>query len=135
MRGQLFFARVAQVNRRYRTPIVSLAVQGVWSCLLTLSGTYSQLLDYIMFAVLLFYMLTIVALFVLRRKRPDMDRPYSAAGYPWLPLLYLVVVGYIEVILLIYKPGYTWPGLIIVLLGLPVYSLWRNYTSQSEPRP
>jgi APA family basic amino acid/polyamine antiporter len=105
---------------------MSLAVQCVWGCLLTLSGTYNDLLDYVIFAVLLFYMLTIFGLFVLRRDRPDMERPYRALGYPWAPALYIVAAGFIEAMLLIYKPGYTWPGLIIVMLGVPVYYLWRR---------
>ena len=92
---------------------------------LTLSGGYSDLLDYVIFAVVLFYILTIAGLFVLRRTRPDMERPYHALGYPVLPALYILAAGLIEALLLIYKPSYTWPGLIIVLLGVPVYSLWR----------
>ena len=125
-RDNLFFSAVGRVHPRYRTPVISLVVQGVWASILTLSGTYSQLLDYIIFAVLLFLMLAVAGLFVLRRKRPEMERPYRAWGYPVLPALYLVLAGFIEVNLLIYKPEYTWPGLIIVLLGLPVYYLWRR---------
>ena len=94
--------------------------------LLTLSGSYSDLLDYVIFAVLLFYILTITGLFVLRRKRPEMERPYRAFGYPLLPAIYIVAAGTIAVLLLLYKPSYTWPGLGIVLLGLPVYLLWRR---------
>ena len=127
-RDHLFFSPVGRVHPRYRTPVISLFVQGVWASVLTLSGTYSQLLDYIIFAVLLFYMLTIAGLFVLRRKRPEMERPYRAWGYPVLPILYLVLAGFIEANLLIYKPEYTWPGLIIVLLGLPVYYLWKRFS-------
>src|ERR1035441_6657917 len=78
------------------------------------------------FAVLLFYILTIAGLFVLRRTRPDMERPYKAFGYPVLPAIYILAAGLIEVLLLLYKPNYTWPGLIIVLLGLPVYFIWRK---------
>lgn len=133
-RHRLFFSRVARVHHRYHTPAVALVVMGVWSCLLTLSGTYSQLLDYIMFASLLFYILTLGALFVLRHKRPDIERPHRAWGYPWLPLLYIVVVGFIEIEILIHKPQYTWPGLIIVLLGVPVYYLWKRQTRSRETR-
>jgi APA family basic amino acid/polyamine antiporter len=103
-----------------------LAIQSVWACLLTLSGSYGDLLDYVIFAVLLFYILTIAGIFVLRRTRPDMDRPYRAFGYPVLPALYIAVAGVIEILLLIYKPSYTFPGLGIVLLGVPVYFLWRR---------
>jgi len=92
--------------------------------LLTLTGSYSELLDYVIFAVLLFYMLTIFGLFVLRRKRPEMERPYKAFGYPVLPAAYIALAGAIDVLLLVYKPGFAWPGLIIVTLGAPVYFLW-----------
>jgi len=101
-----------------------LVVQGIWTCLLCLSGTYGQLLDYIIFAVLVFYILTIAGLFVLRYKRPDAERPYRAVGYPVLPAIYIVMALFIDVVLLRYKPQYTWPGLIIVLLGIPVYLIW-----------
>jgi APA family basic amino acid/polyamine antiporter len=82
------------------------------------------LLDYIIFAVLVFYILTIVGLFVLRIKRPDAARPYRALGYPVLPGLYIVLAAWISVVLLRYKPQYTWPGLVLVLLGIPVYLFW-----------
>ncbi|MEX2264379.1 MAG: amino acid permease [Bryobacteraceae bacterium] len=122
----LFFRRAAQLHPERRTPVFALAIQCVWAVLLTLSGTYSDLLDYVIFAVLLFYMLTIAGLFVLRRTRPDMERPYRAIGYPVLPAFYIAAAGLIEVLLLRYKPNYTWPGLIIVLMGVPVYYLWRR---------
>jgi APA family basic amino acid/polyamine antiporter len=101
-------------------------VQCLWASFLCLSGTYSQLLDFLIFAVLIFYILTLAGLFVLRWKRPDMERPYKAFGYPFLPALYLVMAIFIEIQLLRYKPQYTWPGLIIVLLGVPVYWLWKR---------
>ncbi len=122
---KLFFRPVAKLHPQRHTPVVSLAVQCLWACLLTLTGTYSDLLDYVIFAVLLFYMLSIAGIFVLRRTRPDMERPYRALGYPVLPAAYIAIAGLIEVLLLLYKPNYTWPGLIIVLLGVPVYFLWR----------
>ena len=122
----LFFRRAGTLDPRFHTPAFALAIQCVWTCLLTLSGSYGDLLDYVIFAVLLFYMLTIAGLFVLRRTRPDMDRPYRAFGYPFLPAAYIVVAGVIEVLLLIHKPSYTFPGLGIVLLGVPVYFLWRR---------
>jgi len=75
--------------------------------------------------VLLFYILTIAGVFALRHSRPDMERPYRAFGYPVLPALYIVTAGLIEILLLIYKPDYTWPGLLIVMLGVPVYYVWR----------
>ena len=125
-RDRLFFRRAADLDPRTNAPVFALAVQCVWAVLLTLSGSYSDLLDYVIFAVMLFYILTIIGLFVLRRTQPELDRPYKAIGYPVLPALYIGAAGLIEVLLLLYKPNYTWPGLIIVLLGLPVYFIWRN---------
>jgi APA family basic amino acid/polyamine antiporter len=127
----LFFKAAGRLSPTSKTPVVSLWVQWLWTCLLCLSGSYGQLLDYVIFAVLLFYMLTIVALFVLRRTRPDAERPYRAFGYPVLPALYIVMAAFISVVLLRYKPQYTWPGLLIVLLGLPVYFAWRRGASTS----
>jgi basic amino acid/polyamine antiporter, APA family len=127
----LFFKKAGTLDARYHTPSFSLWIQCVWATLLTLSGTYSDLLDYVIFAVLLFYILTIAGLFVLRRTRPDMERPYRAFGYPVLPALYVLIAGLIEILLLLYKPSYTWPGLIIVLLGVPVYFVWRRVESKA----
>ncbi len=120
----LFFRSVAKLHPQHKTPAVSLMVQMVWTCVLCISGSYGQLLDYIIFAVLVFYILTILGLFVLRRTHPDAERPYKAIGYPVLPAVYIVMALFIDVVLLRYKPQYTWPGLIIVLLGIPVYYLW-----------
>jgi APA family basic amino acid/polyamine antiporter len=123
-KDRLFFRSVTMLHPTHKTPVVSLMVQMAWTCVLCVSGSYGQLLDYIVFAVLVFYILTIVGLFVLRRKHPDADRPYRAIGYPVLPAVYIVMAFFIDVVLLRYKPQYTWPGLIIVLLGVPVYFLW-----------
>ena len=92
--------------------------------MLCLSGTYNQLLDYVVFAVLIFYVMTILAIFILRIKKPMMERPYKALGFPVIPSLYVILATLIMVILLIFKPTYTWPGLIIVIMGVPVYFLW-----------
>jgi hypothetical protein len=116
---------------RYRTPARSLIMQCLWTCILCVSGSYGQLLDYIIFAVLMFYILTIGGLIVLRFKRPDQPRPYRAFGYPALPAIYILMAIFIDGVLLRYKPQYTWPGLIIVLLGIPVYFLW----SKAGPVP
>jgi APA family basic amino acid/polyamine antiporter len=123
-RDGLFFRQGGELHPRYRTPVASLMVQMVWTSILCVSGSYGQLLDYIVFAVLVFYILTIVALFVLRVQRPNAERPYRAIGYPVLPAVYIVMALFIDVVLLRYKPQFTWPGLIIVLLGLPVYLAW-----------
>jgi APA family basic amino acid/polyamine antiporter len=122
----LFFRSVARLHPKYKTPAVSLMVSMVWTCILCVSGSYSQLLDYIIFAVLVFYILTIIGLFVLRKTHPEAERPYKAVGYPVLPAIYIVMALFIDVVLLRYKPQYTWPGLCIVLLGIPVYFLWRS---------
>jgi basic amino acid/polyamine antiporter, APA family len=123
-RDGLFFKSVGKLSKKSKTPVNSLWVQWAWTCLLCLSGSYGQLLDYVIFAVLVFYILTITGLFVLRRTRPEAVRPYKALGYPVLPGLYIVMAGWISVVLLRYKPQYTWPGLMIVLLGIPVYLVW-----------
>ena len=120
----LFFGFVGKLHPRYKTPAAGLIVQAVWTILLCVSGSYGQLLDYIIFAVLVFYILTILGLFVLRVKRPDAPRPYRAFGYPFLPGLYLAMALGVSAALLRYKPQYTWPGLILVLLGIPVYLYW-----------
>ena len=122
----LFFKSIATLSPKTSAPVTSLVWQCAWACLLTLTGRYNDLLDYVIFAVLLFYILTISGIFVLRRTRPQMERPYRAFGYPVLPLLYILIAGLIEILLLLYKPNYTWPGLIIVLLGIPVYFFWRK---------
>jgi APA family basic amino acid/polyamine antiporter len=127
----LFFRKVANLHPTYKTPAVSLMVQMVWTCILCLSGSYGQLLDYIVFAVLVFYILTIAALFILRRTHPNADRPYRAVGYPVLPAIYIVMALFIDVVLLRYKPQFTWPGLIIVLVGIPVYYLWSRRSAAS----
>ncbi len=130
----LFFKQVGDVHPKYRTPAKSLVVQAIWTSILCLSGTYNQLLDYIIFAVLVFYILTIVGLFVLRRTKPHAERPYRAFGYPVLPAVYILMAVFIDIVLLRYKPQYTWPGLIIVLLGIPIYFLWHRNSGSSAQR-
>jgi APA family basic amino acid/polyamine antiporter len=124
----LFFKSVGKLHPRYKTPVAGLLVQAAWAVVLCVSGTYGQLLDYIIFAVLVFYILTIAGLFVLRVKRPDAPRPYRALGYPVLPALYIGMAAWICIVLLRYKPQYTWPGLVLVLLGIPVYIFWSKQT-------
>ncbi|MFZ2338697.1 MAG: amino acid permease [Bacteroidales bacterium] len=123
----LFFKRIARINSK-GVPGFAIAIQGIWAILLCLSGTYSDLLDYVIFAVLLFFALTIFALYILRVKKPEVPRPYKAWGYPVIPAVYILTTTFIMVILLIYKPNYTFPGLVIVLLGIPVYYLWRRFS-------
>jgi basic amino acid/polyamine antiporter, APA family len=130
-RDRLFFERAGTLHPTYRTPIFGLVAQAVWASVLCISGTYNQLLDYVIFAALVFYFLTTVALFRLRRIRPDLPRPVKAFGYPVLPGLYLLSVGALMVILLFERPLYTWPGLLIVAAGVPVYLLWRRPSAAS----
>ena len=129
-RDGLFFKSAGRLSATSGTPVNSLWMQWAWTCLLCLSGSYSQLLDYVIFAVLVFYVLTIGGLFVLRRTRPDAVRPYKAFGYPVLPALYIVMAVWICGVLLRYKPQYTWPGLILVVLGVPVYLVWTRHASR-----
>jgi len=123
----LLFTGVGKLNRR-GVPGNALVVQCVWACLLTVSGTYGDLLDYVIFAVLIFYVLTMIGLFVLRRKRPEVERPYRAFGYPVLPAVYIVLASLIALDLLVSAKtrANTWPGLVIVLAGAPVYWLWKR---------
>ncbi len=126
-RDGLFLKRAAQLHPRYRTPSFALWIQALWTCALCLSGTYSQLLDYVMFAAVLFYLLTAIGLFILRIRRPAAPRPVRVPLYPLLPALYVLLTAGICANLLIQRPQYTWPGLCIVLLGVPVYLLWRRF--------
>lgn len=121
----IFFKNAGNLNRE-GVPKNGLILQGIWAGLLCLSGTYGQLLDYVVFAVLIFYVLTILGVFILRVKKPDLERPYKAFGYPVIPLVYIILALLVMAILLIYKPLYTWPGLFIVIMGIPVYFLWRK---------
>lgn len=127
----LFFKKMGRLNRN-GVPAAALWLQCTWACLLCLTGTYGDLLDYVVFAVMLFYILTIIGVFILRKKRPELPRPYKAFGYPVLPALYVLLSSAICIILLIYKPSFTWPGLIIVALGIPVFYLFGNRFSKSK---
>jgi APA family basic amino acid/polyamine antiporter len=118
----LFFKQAGALNKN-GVPGWALWVQMVIAALLCLSGRYGDLLDMISFVVVLFYMLTIAGIFILRKKQPDTPRPYKAFGYPLLPLLYIAMGLTFCILLLIYKPQFTWPGFIIVLTGVPFYLL------------
>jgi len=125
-RDGLFFRSTGHLNKN-GVPAVALILQGIWSVALIFSGTYNELLDYVIFAALLFYVLTVVGLFRLRKIEPDTPRRYRVWFYPLLPALYVVLAGLVMLDLLIVRPDYTWPGLILVLTGLPVYLLWRLF--------
>lgn len=118
----LFFKKAGILNKN-AVPAYALAMQCVFASLWSLSGKYGDLLDMISFVVVCFYMLTIAGIFILRKKRPDAERPYKAFGYPVLPIIYILMGISFCVLLIIYKPAFTWPGLIITLIGIPIYYL------------
>lgn len=144
-KDKLFFQSTGTLNKNH-VPATALVLQCVWACLLVLPRTittdkagsvtygnlYGMLLDYVVFAVLIFYILTIAGIFVLRKKRPDAERPYKAFGYPVLPALYIVAATIICVVLLVYKTKTSWPGLAIVLTGVPVYFIWKGGSGDDE---
>ncbi len=127
-RDRLFFRRAGELHPELRTPVFALVAQAVWTMVLCVSGTYGELLNYVIFAALIFYLLTTVALFRLRRLRPDVPRPVKAFGYPVLPALYIVALAFLLVVLLVDPKQrlYSGLGLLIVLLGVPVYGVWRR---------
>lgn len=127
----LFFEKMKH-NNKYGVPGFALWVQFAWAALLCLSGKYGDLLDYIMFAVMLFYILTIIGLFRLRITKPDVPRPYKAFGYPIVPAIYIILATYFCLNLLYAKPLYSYPGLFIVLLGIPVYYFWKRNTTNTR---
>ena len=107
-------------------------IQFLVAALLCLSGKYGDLLDMISFVVVMFYALTIAGIFILRKKRPDASRPYKAFGYPVLPAMYILMAISFCVLLIVYKPAFTWPGLIIVLIGIPIYYLAMRNKKSTE---
>lgn len=146
-RDGLFFRAVATLNR-HQVPAWGLAVQGLWASFLVLPRTvkngadggvtygnlYGDLLTYVISAALIFYILTMAGIFVLRRTQPDAERPYRAFGYPWVPALYIIGAGVILAALLAYQTAVTWPGLLIILTGVPVYFFWRSRAGREQPR-
>jgi APA family basic amino acid/polyamine antiporter len=122
----VFFHALARVHPRWHTPVWSLVLQGVWAGALALSGRYDQLFTYVMFMMVLSYVLTVAALFVLRRKMPNAERPYRCVGYPWVPALYVLLGGAWAVNALVEKPREALAGIAIVLLGVPFYFYWRR---------
>jgi APA family basic amino acid/polyamine antiporter len=127
----LFFKRTGTLNR-YSVPEFGLWIQALVASVLCLSGRYGDLLDMISFVVVIFYVLTIFGIYILRVKRPDAERPYKAFGYPVLPAIYMVMGLVFCVMLIIYKPNFTWPGLIIVLIGIPIYYLTQRFSKHED---
>ena len=128
-KDNLFFKKAAVLNKNH-SPANSLTMQCIWSCLLCFSGTYNDLLAYIMFAVMVFYILTISGLFVLRVKKPDLERPYKVWGYPVVPALYIFLAAAVAFNMLIYQSKQSINGLIIILIGVPVYFIFKKYLKQ-----
>jgi APA family basic amino acid/polyamine antiporter len=116
----LFFKKTGTLNKN-GVPAYALWIQCAWTCLLCLSGSYNALLTYVIFVVLIFYILTLIGIFVLRRKRPEAPRPYKAFGYPVLPIVYCILAAVITVCLFIFQTAQTWPGALIVVSGIPIY--------------
>jgi APA family basic amino acid/polyamine antiporter len=122
----VFFKRMAVIHPKWRTPAFSLIGQGIWAAILTLSGRYDQLYTYVIFGMVLSYTLTVIALFILRSKRPDMPRPYRCAGYPWLPAIYVLVGSAWTLNTIITRPTEAFWGAAIVLVGVPGYLYWKR---------
>jgi APA family basic amino acid/polyamine antiporter len=122
----LFFKRTASLNE-HAVPEFGLWLQCLVASVLCLSGRYGDLLDMISFVVVIFYVLTIIGIYILRVKRPDLERPYKAFGYPFLPAVYVIMGICFCTLLIIYKPNFTWPGLIVVLTGVPVFYMWKAF--------
>jgi APA family basic amino acid/polyamine antiporter len=127
----LFLPAAAKLNKK-GVPSAALWMQFAWASVLCLSGKYNDLLDFIIFTVLLFYILTIAGIFKLRQTRPGHPRPYKAFGYPLIPFIYILLASTICLVLLKYKPAYTWPGLIIVLIGIPVFFFLEKRNKKNE---
>jgi basic amino acid/polyamine antiporter, APA family len=124
-KDKMFLKSAAKLNKN-NAPANSLTMQCIWACLLCFTGTYGDLLNYIMFAVMLFYILTISGLFVLRVKRPDMERPYKAFGYPFIPAIYIILAVLVASDMLIYQTRFSLYGLVIILTGIPVYYFFKS---------
>jgi basic amino acid/polyamine antiporter, APA family len=127
----LFFQSVGKLNKN-GVPGAGLLLQAGWAIVLLFTGSYSELLDYIIFAALLFYVATVSAVFVLRRKQPDLPRPYRVPGYPVLPALYVLLCAALALALLFAKPVFSWPSFLIVLSGIPVFFFWRATVSRGR---
>jgi APA family basic amino acid/polyamine antiporter len=133
-KDKVFFSAAGRLNR-FRVPAVGLGLQAIWSTLLCLTGSYTDLLDYTICAVMIFNVLIITAIFVLRIKRPGVERPYKALGYPILPSLYILMSLFVLIAILIYIPKYTWPGFGLVVTGIPVFYIWRYFKPKITKEP
>jgi basic amino acid/polyamine antiporter, APA family len=128
----VFFKRMADVHPRWRTPAFSLIGQGVWAAVLTLSGRYDQLYTYVIYGMVLSYTLTVIGLFWLRWKRPEIPRPYRCTGYPWLPAIYVVIGTAWTLNTIITRPAQAFWGTAIIVLGVPGYLYWKRRSRKTE---
>jgi len=130
----VFFKRMAEIHPKWRTPAFSLIGQGIWSAALTLSGRYDQLYTYVIYGMVLSYTLTVIAMFWLRWKRPEIPRPYRCTGYPWLPAIYVLVGAAWTLNTIITRPTEAFWGTAIVLIGVPGYLYWKRGNRKSAVR-
>ena len=128
----LFFKKVSEVHPRFGTPGFSIIVQTIWTCILTVSGTFEQLFTFVVFMTVLFYILTAASVFTLRKKYPDLPRPYKTWGYPVIPIVFIVTSLGILVNTLIGRPVESLIGLVITLIGIPVYYVWKKRKTKYE---
>ncbi len=126
-----FLQKMAQVHPKWRTPAFSLIGQGIWGAILTVSGRYDQLYTYVMFGMVLSYTMTVIGLFILRWKRPDIPRPYRCTGYPWLPAIYVLIGGAWTLNTIITRPMESLAGTVIVLIGVPGYLYWKRMSRKA----
>ncbi|MCP4727212.1 MAG: amino acid permease [bacterium] len=125
-KDNLFFSKVAEVHPKYKTPGFSIFIQALWSCLLTITGTFDQLITFVMVITILFWTAATAGVFTLRKKRPDMPRPYKTWGYPWVPAVFIIASTGILINALINRPVESFAGLLITLIGVPVYYYWKR---------
>jgi APA family basic amino acid/polyamine antiporter len=125
-RDALFFKSMGDVHPRYHTPHIALITQGIWSAAIALTGTYDQLFTYTMFGMVLSYVACVVALFVLRRSQPNLSRPYKCFGYPWLPALYVLLIGGWIINTVIERPAQAYSCIAVMAIGVPGYIYWKR---------
>jgi len=128
---RLFFQKVAEVHPRYKTPAFAILIQAVWSCILTVTGTFEQLFTYVVFITVLFYILTVTSVYTLRKKFPDLPRPYKTWGYPVVPAVFIIAYSGILLNTLLEKPVESLAGLGFTIIGIPVYYLWKKSSGKS----
>src|SRR5947209_1711027 len=130
----VFFRALARVHPRWHTPVMSLVLQAIWAAVLALSGKYDQLFTYVMLMTVLSYVLTVAGLFVLRKKRPDAERPYRCTGYPWFPAIYVIFGSLWAVNAALEKKQEALVGVVIVSAGVPFYLWWKRQRKAGTAR-